>query len=57
MGTVPIVAIESSSLETVIGSQAEKIGGVQPKFTAEVSDDGAALVATEGGRFIVRARE
>jgi serine/threonine-protein kinase HipA len=51
---VPIVAIESTSLESIIGSQAEKIGGVQPKFTAEVSDDGTTLVPAEGGRFIVK---
>jgi serine/threonine-protein kinase HipA len=38
----------------VIGAQAEKIGGVQPKFTAELSSDGTALVPVEGGRFIVK---
>lgn len=51
---MPIVALESSSLESIIGSQAEKIGGVQPKFTAEVSSDGTTLVPAEGGRFIVK---
>jgi serine/threonine-protein kinase HipA len=51
---VPIVAIESSSLENIIGSQAERIGGVQPKFTVEVSSDGTALLPAEGGQFIVK---
>lgn len=52
--TVPIVAIDSGSVEAIIGSQAEKIGGVQPKFTADLSSDGTALVPVEGGRFIVK---
>jgi len=48
------VAIDSGSVEAIIGSQAEKIGGVQPKFTADLSSDGTALVPVEGGRFIVK---
>jgi serine/threonine-protein kinase HipA len=48
------VAIESSSLEAIIGAQAEKIGGVQPKFTVDVSSDGMMFVPAEGGRFIVK---
>ena len=53
----PLVAILPSELDAIIGAQAEKIGGVQPKFTAEASRDGASLVPSEsadGGRFIVK---
>lgn len=49
-----MVAVETSALEKLI-AQTERIGGVQPKFTADVSSDGAALLpAKEGGRFIVK---
>lgn len=51
---VPIVSIDAASIESIIGAQVEKIGGVQPKFTADLSDDGTALVPREGGRFIVK---
>jgi serine/threonine-protein kinase HipA len=44
---------DPASLEQIIGSQAEKIGGVQPKFTAEI-DVGGSLIPAEGGRFIVK---
>jgi serine/threonine-protein kinase HipA len=45
---------ESADLESVIAAQAEKIGGVQPKLTVDVSSDGMTLEPSEGGRFIVK---
>jgi serine/threonine-protein kinase HipA len=52
--TVPTVRVSSSEIAEIISAQAEKIGGVQPKFTAEISDDGAGLEPRPGGRFIVK---
>jgi serine/threonine-protein kinase HipA len=54
--TIPRVGVHPSGLETVIGSQIEKIGGVQPKFTADLSIDGTSLEPSrgEGGRFIIK---
>lgn len=52
--TVPVVAVRLDEIDELIGAQAEKIGGVQPKFIADVTPDGSSLVPAEGGAFIVK---
>lgn len=52
--TIPVVAIETTDLETLIAANAGKIGGVQPKLTLDVTADGTALEPAGDGRFIAK---
>lgn len=54
--TIPTVAIESTGLAQIAAAMGgiERLDGVQPKFSADISGDGKELVPTENGAFLVK---
>lgn len=51
---LPIIEVSADEVPSVIGRLAEKISGVQPKFSAELSTDGTRLTPVSGGRYLVK---
>jgi serine/threonine-protein kinase HipA len=52
LDALPTVALTSEEIPDVIASAAEKLSGVQPKFSVDL--DGGRLVQRNGGRYIVK---